>query len=239
MKANRFIRYLKEYPQLFWEWLKILGLLFIGIWKVLRLPGPRVVFFGGARWHKEDAYFKHAQDLAQKLVEMDISIITGGGPGIMEAGNCGAAQGCKKGEIRSLAIGITGLKPEEPINHCAQDAVSFDSFFVRKWLLINYSSGFVVFPGGFGTLDEMAEVLNLIETYKIKRVPVILFGKEYWSPLVEWLANYALARGLINQQELEIITVTDDMEEVFCILAKHCTINKNEEIDKQKPSKSI
>lgn len=234
MNKGRWLNYLKEYPQLLYEWLKILVLLFVGIWKVLRLPGPRIVFFGGARLHKDDPYFNHAQDLAKRLVEMDISIITGGGPGIMEAGNCGAAQGCKKGSIRSLAIGITGLRPEQPINDCAQDSVSFDSFFVRKWLLINYSSGFVVFPGGFGTLDEMAEVLNLIETYKIKRVPVILFGKEYWEPLVLWMTDCALNRGLIDQKELNIITVTDDMEEVLCILLKHCNINIDE-IDKQKP----
>ena len=105
-------------------------------------------------------------------------------------------------------------------------------------MLINYSSGFVVFPGGFGTLDEMAAVLNLIETYKIKRVPVILFGREYWAPFVEWLNN-ASERGLIDQQEFNIITATDDMEEVFCILLKHCSTKKNEEIDKQKPTKSI
>jgi uncharacterized protein (TIGR00730 family) len=239
MNKQRWISYLKEYPQLFYEWIKLLVIIFVGVWKLLRLPGPRIAFFGGTRLQKDNVYFNYAQDLARKLVEMDISIITGGGPGIMEAGNCGAAQGSKKGSIRSLAIGIKGLISEELINNCAQDSISVHSFAIRKWLLINYSCGFVVFPGGFGTLDEMAEVLNLIETYKIKRVPVILFGREYWEPLVFWMKKYALDRGFIDESELNIISITDDMEEVFSILLERTSLNKNKNIDKQKPTKSI
>jgi len=239
MNKQRFKDYLKEYPKVLYEWLKIFLFLIIGLWKVLRLNKPRVTFFGGAMLKKDDPYYDLAKNLAQKLVDNNISIITGGGPGIMEAANCGAQESSnKKLKFKTLAIGIRGLKLQEKLNICAQDSISFDSFFVRKWLLINYSSAFLVFPGGYGTLDELAEVLNLIDTYKIEHVPVILFGKSFWEPIMKWITETSFKHGLINREELKIFTLTDDMEEVFCILLEHCK-GGTKEISKQKPQGKI
>ncbi|MFZ5954240.1 MAG: TIGR00730 family Rossman fold protein [Candidatus Dependentiae bacterium] len=225
--SNRLRQYLIEYPRFLLTWCIVLLNILIGIWKTIRLPYPRVTFFGGSRLLKSDPYYEIAYNLAYQLVEKKISIITGGGPGIMEAANCGAADAAhKKNEIRSLAIGIRKLSRENIINFCAQDRIIFRSFFARKWLLMQYSSAFLVFPGGYGTLEELAEILNLIETGHFKKVPVVLYGRDYWQPLMDWLTNSALKRKLIEEQELALITLTDNLNEALNILCSCKTIEK-------------
>lgn len=209
---------LREYASLmrvFWQ-------LMYGIWKVSKLPKPIVSIFGGARVKGEDVYFKRAHELAQKLVQLDISVLTGGGPGIMEAASCGAIVP-KKSKAKVMGIGVTDLG-EKP-NKCVEEFFQLNYFFARKWLLTRYSKAFIVFPGGFGTLDEMAEVLTLIQTKKLFPAPMVLIGEEYWRPFMRWLNEEAIKHGTIDESDLKLFTLTDDLEKVFCLVRDECKLS--------------
>lgn len=200
--------------------------LMYGIWKLSRLPGPTVSIFGGSRLHNTSKYASEAHDLAGLLVKHNISVITGGGPGIMEAANCGAFHSqIKKNTARSIGITVKGLE-EEPFNMCTQDKITVDYFFVRKWLLIYYSVAFAFFPGGFGTLDEFGEVVTLMQTKKILGVPIVLIGTDYWQPFLVWLRDFALKEGLVLKHDFEMIQVTDDVDEALRLLKEHCEVCK-------------
>lgn len=197
--------------------------LFYGMWRISRYAPPFVSIFGGARLKQTDYYALKAHELAQKLVDKDISVLTGGGPGIMEAANCGAIY-ARRGKGHSIGIGVRDLN--EPPNICVQDFIKLNQFWARKWLLTRYSSAFVVFPGGFGTLDELSEVLTLMQTNKAPRNPVILVGTEYWKLFMDWCVKEALHHGVIRQEEINLLFVTDDLEEVFNHVIKTCTVHK-------------
>lgn len=195
--------------------------LMYGTWRISKLPDPIVSIFGGARVKGGDIYFHKAHQLGQRLIELDVSVLTGGGPGIMEAASCGAI--VPRGRItRMMGIGVSDLG-EKP-NKCVQEFFQLDYFFARKWLLTRFSSAFVVFPGGFGTLDELAEVLTLIQTKKMKPAPIVLYGVEYWQPFMKWLKDEALKHGTIEQEDLFLFTVTDDLEKVFCLIRDECKV---------------
>lgn len=194
-----------------------------GVYRISRLEEPIVSIFGGARISGEDIYFQKAHELAQRLVEQNISVLTGGGPGIMEAASCGAIK-APQGKAKMMGIGVTDLG-EKP-NKCAQEYFALDYFFARKWLLTHFSAAFVVFPGGFGTLDELAEVLTLIQTKQLTRVPIILFGVEYWNHFMAWLKDEALKHGTITKEDLKLFTITDDLERVFCLVRDECKVSK-------------
>ncbi len=202
---------------------RVFGQLMYGVWRISKLPLPIVSIFGGARINGKDMYFKKAYELGSKLVDFNISVLTGGGPGIMEAASCGAITS-KKGKTRMMGIGVTGLG--EANNKCTQEFFALDYFFARKWLLTRFSTAFVVFPGGFGTLDEMAEVLTLIQTKKIASVPIVFFGKEYWEPFMQWLEGEAIKHGTISEKDLSLFIVTDDLEKVFCVVRDTCEVNQ-------------
>ena len=121
-------------------------------------------------------------------------------------------------------MGISVRDIHEVRNPCVQEFIELDYFYARKWLLTRYAAGFVFFPGGFGTLDELGEVLNLMQTGKIKRVPIILIGKEFWNPISKWITDEPLAHGLIAKESLELFHVTDDLEEAFCIVRDECKL---------------
>jgi len=192
-----------------------------GAWKVFRLPQPIVSIFGGSRLNKNDRYWKMAHKLAAKFRAVDISVLTGGGPGVMEAANCGATPlNGKKGV--SMGIGVSDLN--EGINPCVKEYHLLDYFFARKWLLTRYSSGFIIFPGGFGTLDELSEILVLIQTKKLARVPIVLVGAEYWHGFVSWVKKEAVEHGLISPYDIQLITLTDDVDEAFCLVRKACKL---------------
>lgn len=180
---------------------------------------------------KDDKYFLQAHELAEELVEHDISVLTGGGPGAMQAASCGAYQS-KTGKGKSMGISVTDLG--EGKNPCTHDYLELDYFWARKWLLTRYSSAFAVFPGGFGTLDELAEVLTLIQTKKLARVPIVLVGVEYWQPFIDWMEDEAVAHGLLSQEDARyLFTVTDDLHETFCVLRDECAIDlKTQTADK-------
>lgn len=207
---------LRAYAQLiraFWQ-------LMYGVWRISKLPEPRVSIFGGARFAVNDPYFLKAQELGRRLVELNISVLTGGGPGIMEAPSCGIDR--TKYGLKILGVGVNGLddRPAE----CVQEHFNMNDFFTRKWLLINYSVAFVVFPGGFGTLDEMSEVLTLIQTKKLKKSPIILVGKEFWKPFMHWLDNEALKHGTVSKQDLTLFVITDDLDMVCCLIQSQCEV---------------
>lgn len=204
------------------QWMGVLWQLLYGVWRVSKLPRPIVSIFGGARIAGDDVYFHKAHELARRLVELDISVLTGGGPGIMEAASCGAIVP-KKGKAKMMGIGVTDLG-EKP-NQCVQEYFELHYFFARKWLLTRFSSAFVVFPGGFGTLDELSEVITLIQTKKLKRVPIVLFGVEYWEQFMQWLKTEPLKHGTISKEDLDLFTLTDDLEQVFCLIRDECKVN--------------
>jgi uncharacterized protein (TIGR00730 family) len=195
-------------------------------WRVLRIMGEfvwgfdnladvsdGVTIFGSARTGVDDPYYSKATETARLLAEAGICVITGGGPGIMEAANRGAIEG------EGLSIGCNIELPfEQGSNGFLTRSLNFKFFFVRKTMFVKYSTAFIVFPGGYGTLDELFEALTLIQTGKVKDFPVILFGKEYWSGLVEWLTNTVAAERKVDPKDLKLFRVTDDPAEATRIV---------------------
>jgi len=193
-----------------------------GVWKVSKLSTPIISIFGSAKVPQGDLYAQQANQIATWLGEKGMSVLTGGGPGIMEAANCGAILSKNKKNIKSIGIGVRGLN--EPKNVCVEEYFELDYFFARKWLLTQYSIGFIVFPGGFGTLDELSEVLTLIQTRQMKKVPIVLVGKDYWRPFMQWITEEALPRGLVKPEHVTLFSITDDPYKAFCFVRGECDI---------------
>lgn len=197
-------------------------------WRVLRIQSefvegfdtlsklePAVSIFGSARTSPEDPMYLASEELARKLVDRGFAVITGGGPGIMEAGNKGAyeADGC------SVGLGIE-LPHEQGMNEFVSLGINFRYFFARKMMFVKYSQGFVTMPGGFGTLDELFEALTLIQTGKVTHFPVVLFGTDYWGPLVGWIRDTVLAGGFVSPRDLDLVTLTDDVDEAVAAMGR-------------------
>lgn len=179
--------------------------------------GRAVTMFGSARIPDGDPEYARAREVARRLGEQGFAIITGGGPGIMEAGNRGAR------DAGALSVGLNIVLPFEQRPNPYQDiALEFDYFFVRKVMFVRYAGAFIVFPGGFGTLDELFEALVLIQTDKIDLFPVVLVGTDFWSGLVDWVRGRLAAGDLITPVDLGLITVTDDVEEILDIVQRAC-----------------
>lgn len=192
-----------------WMLFKIMGE-FVQGFETMAKIGPCVSIFGSARTDKENKYYKLAEEIAFQVTQNGFGVITGGGPGIMEAANKGA----KLGGGKSVGLGIE--LPFETGNNEYVDkdlAQSFDYFFVRKVMLVKYAQGFIVLPGGFGTLDELFEALTLIQTDKIGRFPIVLVGKDYWGGLIDWLTKALLAEGKISEKDLKLFRLADTAEE--------------------------
>ena len=190
-----------------WRSLRIMGEFVEGFDSLARL-GAAVSVFGSARTPPDHPMYEAARTLGRRLAEVGFTIITGGGPGIMEAANRGAREG--GGE----SVGCTIELPHEQSSNPYLDIeVKFRYFFVRKTMFVKYAEAFVIFPGGFGTLDELFEALTLIQTGKVRNFPVILFGKEYWSGLLEWLTRTVAHERKVDQKDLKLFKVTDDPEE--------------------------
>ncbi len=217
MFFSRLKRFLVLFGRLFYTTFQML----YGGWRITKLPQPIVTIFGSSRLKQHTTYTQKAHELGKRLMENGVSILTGGGPGIMEAAVCGITIN-GKGKGKSMAIGVKGL--DEGWNRCAQNYFELDYFFARKWLLMEFSMGFVIFPGGFGTLDELAEVLTLMQTKSLKQFPIVLIGKEYWQPLVNWIHYEALPHGAIIKEELALFYVTDDLDEAYCWVLGKCKL---------------
>lgn len=192
-----------------WMVFKVMSEFVDGYEKLAKI-GPCVSIFGSARLKREDKYYEMAVDIAKKITEIGFGVITGGGPGIMEAGNKGA----KEGGGKSIGLNID-LPFEQHFNPYIDKSYSmdFDYFFVRKVMFVKYSQGFIVLPGGFGTLDELSEALTLIQTHKIGRFPIVLVGSEFWSGLLDWFSNTLLKNGLIAEGDLSLFRIVDSADE--------------------------
>ncbi len=189
---------------------------------------PAITFFGSARFDEDNFYYKKAYELSYKLGKGGYNIITGGGPGIMEAANRGA----KDSGVISVGLNIKLPKEQKP-NKYQTLSMSFEYFFVRKVMLIRYSMAYLIFPGGFGTLDELSEALTLIQTNKSPRFPIILFGKEFWSGLVDFYKNTCIKNGTIDEKDLSLIHITDSIDEAISIIDAHL-LEKIEYMEEQK-----
>jgi uncharacterized protein (TIGR00730 family) len=178
---------------------------------------PSVLIFGSARTKPEEKYYKLTEEVAKALVKKGFGITTGGGPGIMEAGNKGAMD---------AGGSSTGINIELPHEQGANPYIdpdkllNFRYFFVRKLMFFKYAQGYVLMPGGFGTVDEGFEVLTLIQTGKTDKFPIVLVGKEFWEPLIDWVKEHQLKNGYINPEDLDLMTITDDPKEVAEIIYK-------------------
>ena len=198
-----------------WAIFKIMGEFVNGFEKMSRIV-PCVSIFGSARTKPEDPYYKLAESIAKRIVEEGYGVITGGGPGIMEAGNKGAHLG------GGTSVGLNIELPFEQHDNPYIDAdknLDFDYFFVRKVMFVKYSQGFVVMPGGFGTLDELFEAMTLIQTHKIERFPIIMVGTEFWEGVLDWIKNVLLKKfNNISEQDLDLFHLVDSEDEVIDIL---------------------
>jgi uncharacterized protein (TIGR00730 family) len=197
-----------------WRVLRIQGE-FVAGFDALADLGPAVTIFGSARTPRTDPWYGVAVATARRLARAGFAIITGGGPGIMEAANRGA----REGKGRSIGCGIE-LPHEQGFNGFVDEAVNFRYFFVRKTMFVKYASAFVIFPGGFGTLDELFEALTLIQTGKIRNFPVIMVGCAYWSGLLDWFKATMLAEGKVSPADLDLLTCTDDPAEVERVITE-------------------
>ncbi len=198
-----------------WAIFKIMGEFVSGFEKLSRI-GPCVSIFGSARTKPDQKYYKLAVAIAEKIVENGYGVITGGGPGIMEAGNKGAhlAGGTSVG----LNIDLPFEQHDNPYID-SDKSIDFDYFFVRKVMFVKYSQGFVVLPGGFGTLDELFESITLIQTHKIDKFPIILVGKEYWQGLFDWIKNTLQdSFQTISPGDIELLYLVDTEDEVLEVL---------------------
>jgi uncharacterized protein (TIGR00730 family) len=189
-----------------WRVFRIMGE-FVEGFDTLARVGPAVSVFGSARTDPGDPQYQAAEMTGRLLAEAGFSVITGGGPGIMEAANKGAV------DAGGLSIGCNIELPfEQGMNAYVRTAVNFRYFFVRKTMFVKYAEGFIIFPGGFGTMDELFEALTLIQTGKVRNFPVVLFGSEYWHGLLDWLKRTMLHEGKIKALDLDLLVVTDSPE---------------------------
>jgi uncharacterized protein (TIGR00730 family) len=176
-----------------------------GFEAVERIGRPAVSVFGSARVREGDPVYEEARDLGRRIADAGFAVVTGGGPGVMEAANRGAR------EAGGVSVGFNiELPHEQGSNHYLDIGVTFRHFYARKTMFVKSAEGFVIFPGGFGTLDEFFEALTLIQTGKVLHFPVILFDSEYWTGLMDWIRDPLLARGMISPEDLDLLYVTDD-----------------------------
>ncbi|HEX2766506.1 MAG TPA: TIGR00730 family Rossman fold protein [Candidatus Limnocylindria bacterium] len=206
-----------------WRTLRIVGE-FVEGFDALADVGPAVTIFGSARVGRRNRYYSAARRLAAELAQRGFAIITGGGPGIMEAANRGAK------EAGGLSIGCNIELPfEQGLNEYVDLGLEFRYFFVRKVMFVKYAEGFVIFPGGFGTLDELFEALTLIQTGKVEHFPIVLYGKEYWDGMMRWIREKPLYEEKISPEDLELLTVTSDIEEACEAITRYRTSRDQEE----------
>ncbi len=193
---------------------------FVENFEELSALGPAISVFGSARIQEPDPLYAQARQLGGQLARAGYAVITGGGPGLMEATNRGAH------EAGGQSVGLNiELPHEQQANPYLTCSLQFHYFFIRKVCFVKYASGFVLLPGGFGTLDEFFESITLIQTERITRFPVVLLGKDYWGSLVEWMREQLSARGMIGEGDLDLFHITDDLEDAVAVLQKHAPVS--------------
>jgi len=206
---NRTFGFTKEDP---WRIFRIMAE-FVDSFETLSQLGPAVTIFGSARTPSSDPYYQAAIAIAKGLAKHNFAVVTGGGPGIMEAANKGAA------EAKGKSVGLNiELPHEQKGNRYANMPINFHYFFSRKVCFVKYSMGFIFMPGGFGTLDEFFEILTLVQTQRISCFPLILFGRNYWKGLLQWMKSTVEKDKFISPGDLELVTVTDDAQEAIDLI---------------------
>ncbi|MBF0368276.1 MAG: TIGR00730 family Rossman fold protein [Magnetococcales bacterium] len=212
-----------------WRVFRIQAELIDGI-ETLRGMGPAVTIFGSARTPDDDASYLAAKETAELFSKHGVGVITGGGPGIMEAANKGAfSEG-------AVSVGLNIALPfEQQANHFQDVSISFRYFFVRKLMFAKYADAFIIFPGGFGTLDELFEALTLVQTGKMRHLPIILYGSDYWQGLLQWLRSKVLSEGCISKKDLNIFHVVDNPRQALSIVSAALKSN----LKKQKKLKKL
>lgn len=206
---------IRDIFKVFWGYQRAAFFVVRGILTLARFKTPLIAFFGGKNMPNESLLAYKASDLAHRLANEGCAILSGGGPGLMQAVNCGAqkvAQEKGDGKPRTLGIGVDDLDLSFT-SGCGSPFIRAPYFFVRKWLLINYTEAFIIFPGGIGTVDELFEVLNLMKVGTLPVRPIVLVGVDFWKPLMSWI-KYSTELGYIPERD-NMIVVTDDSEEVF------------------------
>ncbi len=191
-----------------WRMFRILGELVEGFDKLTGIE-PAVSIYGSARIKPGDELYAHTEEIARRLGEMGFSIITGGGPGVMEAANKGAL------EAGATSVGLNIELPQEQVpNVYTTKSLTFRHFFVRKIMLVKYATAYIIMPGGLGTADELTEVLTLMQTHKIKPFPVVLFSNSYWKGFLDWLHGTVLSSGFISEEDFDLLRVCDEPDTV-------------------------
>lgn len=198
-----------------WKIFQIVAEFVEGFERLARIR-PSVSVFGSARTSPDSPYYKLAEDISRSLSDAGYSVISGGGPGIMEAANKGA----KAGKSPSVGVNIV-LPGEQKPNEYQDISITFRHFFARKVMFVKYASAYVVLPGGFGTLDELAEILTLMQTGKTRRIPVILVGTEFWKGLLDWFASTMVKEGAISAADLDLMQVYDNADDVIAAIERH------------------
>jgi len=197
-----------------WRIFKIMGEFVEGV-DALHELGPAVSIFGSARVLPTEPYYKKAEKIAELFVKSGFAVITGGGGGIMEAANKGAAK------ANGVSVGLNIILPhEQKPNKYANTRIEFKYFFIRKVMFLKYAHAYIVLPGGFGTLDELFEAITLIQTHRMKPFPVILVGSEYWAGMIEWIRSSLLSEEKISPKDMDIVQVMDDPEEIVRVIQK-------------------
>ena len=197
-----------------WRVFRIMSELVEGF-DVLSKIGKAVSIFGSSRLKRESKYYKLAEEIAYLLAKEGYAVITGSGPGLMEAAN----KGTRRAKGKSIGLNIH-IPSEQKPNPYVDVLLEFNYFFVRKVMFVKYAKAFVIMPGGYGTLDEFTEALNLIQTERISKFPVVIFGSQYWEGMLDWLKGVVLKNGNISREDLDIFSVTDDPREVVAIIKK-------------------
>jgi uncharacterized protein (TIGR00730 family) len=192
-----------------WRMFRIMGEFVEGFDKLTGIE-PAVAIYGSARISPEDEVYTQTREIARRLGESGFSVITGGGPGVMEAANRGAM------DAGATSVGLNIELPEEQTaNPYTTKSISFEHFFVRKVMLVKYAIAFVIMPGGLGTLDEVTEVLTLMQTFKIRPFPVILYDSGYWNGFLDWLRSVVLSRGYVSEEDFNLVRICDDPDRVI------------------------
>ncbi len=204
-----------------WRMFRIMGELVEGFDSLSGIE-PAVTIYGSARLRADDKLYAETEEIAWRLGVMGFSIVTGGGPGVMEAANKGAL----KAGVKSVGLNVE-LPEEQVCNDYANRSITFHHFFVRKVMLVKYAIAFIIMPGGLGTLDELTEVLTLIQTHKMRPFPVVLFNNEYWKGFLDWLRTSVLAKRFISEEDFNILRVCDHPDEVIEVVESWY---KNQEI---------
>ena len=216
-----------------WRSLRILSE-FVEGFDALAEVGPAVSVFGSARTKPDHPMYAMARELGKMLATAGYSVITGGGPGIMEAAN----RGCQEGGALSIGCNIE-LPMEQGLNPYVDLGIEFRYFFARKVMFVKYADAFVIFPGGYGTLDELFEALTLIQTHKVQDFPVILIGTEYWGGMIDWVKGALLKEAAINQDDVDLLRLTDDPKEAVRIIKAYARTHRDEAAEVEPETKPI